>query len=76
MPALAAAEHHLELGYLTQGDDSGVEKIALRFQHPYVHHFGPPNDEAFDGHPLAARRLEPYGAFRIEGSSWIRSLSA
>ena len=32
------------------------------------------NDEAFSGHPLADRGLAPYGAFRIERSSWIRVL--
>ncbi len=36
--------------------------------------FGGPNDEAFYGHPLAARGLHPYGAFQIEHSSWIRQL--
>jgi hypothetical protein len=39
-----------------------------------AHMFGPPNDEAFRGHPLAARGLHPYGVFRIENSSWIRKL--
>ena len=39
------------------------ESIALvRFQH-IAHVFGPPNDEAFNGHPLASRGLHPYGAF-------------
>jgi hypothetical protein len=36
--------------------------------------FGPPNDEAFQGHPLASRGLEPYGTYQIENSSWIRKL--
>ena len=36
--------------------------------------FGPPNDEAFSGHPLAARGLEPYGVFEVTDSSWIRGL--
>lgn len=36
--------------------------------------FGPPNDEALDGHPLAARGLEPYRACRVENSSWVRQL--
>ncbi len=73
MPALAAAEHHLEVGYIAR--PRGEEKIAVvRFGRPYAHFFGPPNDEAFEGHPLAGRGLEPYGAFRIEASSWIRRL--
>jgi hypothetical protein len=36
--------------------------------------FGSPNDEAFHGHPLAERGLGPYGAYRVEDSSWIRRL--
>jgi hypothetical protein len=44
--------------------------VSLR--RAYASFFGPPNDEAFEGHPLAARGLEPYGAFEIERSSWIR----
>lgn len=36
--------------------------------------FGGPNDEAFDGHPLAARGLTPYGVFEVKDSSWIRKL--
>jgi hypothetical protein len=39
-----------------------------------AHMLGPPNDEAFDGHPLASRGLEPYSAFEIKDSSWIRRL--
>lgn len=35
---------------------------------------GPPNDEAFEGHPLASRGLEPYGAFEVLSSSWIREM--
>src|SRR5690606_37185003 len=36
--------------------------------------FGAPNDEAFQGHPLANRGLDPYGAFEVQNSSWIRQL--
>ena len=51
------------------------EPLALvRFSRCYSSMFGPPNDEAFDGHPLASRGLRPYGAFAIENSSWIRQL--
>src|SRR5262249_17826081 len=47
---------------------------VVRFTRPYAHMFGPPNDEAFPGHPLAARGLGPYRVFEIENSSWIHSL--
>lgn len=49
-----------------------VALIEFRLCHSIM--FGSPNDEAFDGHPLASRGLEPYGAFLIENSSWVRQL--
>jgi hypothetical protein len=54
--------------------DSDDLCAVVTFGMPYVHMFGPPNDEAFSGHPLASRGLEPYGAFEVEHSSWIRDL--
>jgi hypothetical protein len=36
--------------------------------------FGPPNDEAFSGHPLANHGLGPYRAYEVLNSSWIRQL--
>jgi hypothetical protein len=57
------------------GKESEGEPIALvRFAPCYATMFGPPNDEAFHGHPLYERGLTPYGAFLIENSSWIRRL--
>lgn len=50
------------------------EPIAVVRLECIAHMFGPPNDEAFSGHPLASRGLRPYAAFRIENSSWIRKL--
>jgi len=52
------------------GTDGSIAVIS--FTGSYASFFGPPNDEAFAGHPLASRGLEPYGAFEIERSSWIR----
>lgn len=86
-PAIVAGEHNLDLAYYLQdfepnwdGTDvrlidvhTSEEPLALvRFKSCYAHMFGPPNDEAFSGHPLASRGLAPYSAFRIENSSWIR----
>jgi hypothetical protein len=60
---------------LTDGSDEDGEVMAvIRFAGTHAHMFGPPNDEAFEGHPLATRGLHPYGSFRIRGSSWIRAL--
>jgi hypothetical protein len=50
-------------------------RVALiRFTQSYAHMLGPPNDEAFDGHPLASRGLRPYRSFEVQNSSWIRQL--
>lgn len=48
--------------------------ILVRFQSCGAHFFGPPNDEAFHGHPLASRGLAPYSVYEIRHSSWIRRL--
>jgi hypothetical protein len=57
------------------GIAKSLEPIAIvQFDSYTVFTFGPPNDEAFRGHPLAERGLEPYGAFEIEHSSWVRAL--
>jgi hypothetical protein len=57
------------------GEDTTGEPVALvSFVRPSAHLFGPPNDEAFSGHPLAARGLHSYGIFEIRESSWIRTL--
>ena len=53
--------------------DSAEDMAIVRFD-GHTHMFGPPNDEAFLGHPLASRGLERFGAFKIENSSWIRQL--
>ena len=55
--------------------DTNDEPVAVvRFRGVTAHFFGPPNDEAFSGHPLSERGLEPYGAFEVLSSSWIRAL--
>jgi hypothetical protein len=89
IPFLMADEHRVVLAYYMQvrepgwdgstvrvvGPTDGEEPVALvRLNGCSVHMFGPPNDEAFRGHPLAARGLRPYGSFRISESSWIRRL--
>lgn len=88
-PVVLAAEHFLVVAFFLEdtaadwdgtsvrvlGPDSlGEPSATVRFERPYAHFFGPPNDEAFSGHPLAKRGLHPYGAFEVLGSSWIRAL--
>ena len=59
---------------LTIDPPTGESLALIEFTGYSTYMFGAPNDEAFEGHPLAARGLRPYGAFRIENSSWIRQL--
>lgn len=55
--------------------DTNDEPVAVVcFGRATAHFFGPPNDEAFGGHPLAERGLEPYGAYEVLSSSWLRAL--
>lgn len=90
-PMVVAGEHHLCLAFIlyeppTDWDGGSVravdeqsprESIALvKFDRALAHILGPPNDEAFTGHPLAARGLQPYGVFEVLEGSWIRALQA
>jgi hypothetical protein len=88
-PMILSGEHFLHLAYYLEDVDPqwdgatvGVvsentqdEPCALvRFVRPIARMFGPPNDEAFSGHPLAKRGLNPYSVFEISDSSWRRTL--
>lgn len=84
-PLLLADEDTLVVTYVAaepsteQADGSGLssagEAAALVvFRQCYASHFGQPNDEAFASHLLADRGLQPYGAFEVESSSWLRGL--
>nr|WP_316642598.1 hypothetical protein [uncultured Roseateles sp.] len=55
-------------------DDADDLCAVVTFTSVHAHMFGPPNDEAFSGHPLASRGLGPYGAFEVDRSSWRHSL--
>ncbi len=89
MPIVVAGEHEVFLTYylqdtpedwdgtwvrLVDADSAGEPVAVVKFQSCCAHMFGPPNDEAFHGHPLAARGLAPYGVFEVQHSSWIRRL--
>lgn len=57
------------------GSETSDETIALiRFTRCRAFMFGSPNDEAFQGHPLASRGLLPHSASEVTHSSWIRKL--
>ena len=46
-------------------DTPGEEIALVRFTRYSAFMFGPPNDEAFSGHPLASRNLSPYLAVEV-----------
>jgi hypothetical protein len=89
LPLVIGDEHRLLLAYIISESDpawdgsdvtivspelEGLPIAIVQFRRPSAHMFGPPNDEAFDGHPLASRGLSPYAVFEVEKSSWIRRL--
>jgi hypothetical protein len=89
LPVVLADEHRLVLAYLAErlrdpGDGlvvlvvdpntEGESVVIVEFSRYKAYFHGPPNDEAFKGHPLASRGLHPYGAFEVRESSWVRSL--
>jgi hypothetical protein len=55
-------------------DSTGEPHAIVTFKHAIAHFHGPPNDEAFSGHPLQKRGLTPYGSFEIKHSSWLNCL--
>jgi hypothetical protein len=74
-PFVAANETTVVLGYLPTSSATEDPPYALvRFDRVHAHYLGAPNDEAFEGHPLAKRGLSAYGAYEVRNSSWIRSL--
>ena len=88
-PAVIATEHSLILFFLVEEQDPDWDGTTVRvvdidspeehcavihFERPSTHSLGPPNDEAFGGHRLARKGLQPYGAFEVINSEWIQLL--
>ncbi|QGZ95040.1 hypothetical protein [Terricaulis silvestris] len=69
-PTVTATDTALSLRYF-DFDDSAVQ---IEFSGALAHYFGPPNDEALHGHPLAAFGLTHYAAFEVDNSRWIKDL--
>ncbi len=74
IPVVLAGEFEVMLTYYLQdipkdwdgtwvrsisADTEGEPVAVVTFESCYAHMFGPPNDEAFSGHPLAERGLGP-----------------
>lgn len=89
LPVVLASDFRVHLIYVTaepspdwvgrsvqviRADSENLSISVVEFLQPYAHLFGPPNDEAIIGHPLADRGLHPCGTFTVEDSSWIRAL--
>jgi hypothetical protein len=89
LPIVLSDESTIVVGYIIQDSSRAWNGTALRtldthrpgesqalveFELYQSYMFGAPNDEAFSSHPLAARGLHPYAAFRIDDSSWVRQL--
>ena len=87
-PMLFAREHRLFLAYYVHNTPedwdgtwakvvdphtSNMPVALVTFKHPYAHFFGPPHEDAFEGHPLGARGFRPHNSFEVFHSSWIRS---
>ena len=79
MPFVIADEHHVLLAYLTSqpapnrdGTVTNTESVVaiVTFARPSLHMFGPPNDEAYGGHPLAKHGLRAHSASEVHSSSW------
>lgn len=87
---VVATEHNVYVAYYTKVYDptwdgttcrvmtpaSDAPAAIVAFKHCYAHKLGPPNDEAFSGHPLASKGLHPCGAFEVTHSSWMDRLEA
>lgn len=81
LPLVLQVEDRCLLGFYVQRPTPFVDPestaepvVVVQFDLPKATYFGAPNDEAFAGHPLAARGMRPYGAFEVRDSSWVRSL--
>ena len=80
LPHVFADEQRLLIAYIVQegstarivGSDSDGEVCALVSVEGYwVFQFGPPNDEAIQGHRLHKLGLTPYSSFEVLNSKWI-----
>jgi hypothetical protein len=86
LPVVLANEHRLYLAYLVSEPDPNWDGTYVNvvspdtdgtvaivtFKRAALHMFGPPNDEAFAGHPLCNRGLRPYSANEVHNSSWAQ----
>lgn len=89
LPHVFADEHQLVIGYIMQVSEPGWDGSTARIVRPtsdgeacaimiveryLAFQFGPPNDEAIEGHRLYQLGLTPYSSFEVLNSKWIADL--
>jgi hypothetical protein len=88
LPVVLSDEQRVVLAYLLEEPDPNWDGTEARvvdyetegqvaivtFEGYASYRSGMPNDEAFHGHPLASRGLQPYRVFEVRRSSWVREL--
>lgn len=75
-PAIAADEHCLVFAYeRSDGGQAPQQNVAVvRCDSCLAIKWGPPNDEALDGHPHYEAGLGYYGVFEVTDSDWVMEL--
>ncbi len=76
-PMMVSDEHNLYIAYYMQEQEENFELEAVgfvKFSCFDTFKFGAPNDEAFHGHPLYKKGLQPYGTFKVNQSTWLQEL--
>jgi hypothetical protein len=91
LPAVMADDWRVTLFYVVQDidedwdgttvsiigpDTPGRGIAAVRFDRPYAHFLGPPDEEVVHTHPYARLGLSPCSAFEAEQSDWIAEMRA
>ena len=71
---IVATDGKLTIEYLN--NISSGEYVYVEFVNPYIHTFGPPDDSAFNAHPLYRMGLRPYSSVEVLESVWIDALES
>lgn len=70
LPLVISKEGAVVLSYIA----SRYVGVIVSFPVCHAHYFGPPGEDAFKGHPLAARGMKCHSVYEVQESSWIRAL--
>jgi hypothetical protein len=72
-PSVGANEGGAAIAYWTPPRDGSRRVAVVQFAAGRIY-FGPPNDEAFNGHPLYEAGLKPYEFAEVLNSPWIAAM--